>query len=552
VVTDRLCWAILGVAMAAAAALILYLNRGTTFNADELVWVYSSPTLSLTDVLEPYNGSLIATNRLVYKAILETLGAGYLPFRLLVVLAILVVPALFYALAKRRIGALPALAPAIVLLFFGSAGEYAVAPIGFIALFSIAAGLGALLALERDDRVGDAAACGLIVLSVATFSTGLAFLAGAAISVLIRPDRWRRSWIFVVPLVLYGAWYLWALDLPRAPAQDATLSNVLLIPNYVAESLATATGALAGLVDFLDANQSMLEIDSGRPLAAVAIVAFALRIRRGNLPPSLWVSLGLVLAVWALGAVAVLPGFRGPHAARYTYIGAIGVLLAATDAARGIRFSRLGLAVLFVVCAVSLSGNIALLRDSAALVRDNYSISARAQFGMLELARDDIEADFDPNVKVPGNERYAFLAPGAEPYFDVLDRYGSLALALPELERQGESVRQGADRLLAQALGLRLEPSPPRVASGRCEALRGNRTGAAIGFELPSGGAAMRARAPAPTSVTVGRFASSSSAEVGSLSPGETATLRIPRDPSPKPWRASLASASSVEVCALP
>ncbi|MGH2591278.1 MAG: hypothetical protein ACRDGW_10855, partial [Actinomycetota bacterium] len=37
-VTDRLCWGVLVVAMAIAAGLILYLNRGTTFFTDELTW----------------------------------------------------------------------------------------------------------------------------------------------------------------------------------------------------------------------------------------------------------------------------------------------------------------------------------------------------------------------------------------------------------------------------------------------------------------------------------------------------------------------------------
>src|SRR5918996_1402306 len=82
VITDRLCWGILGAAMALAAGLILYLNRGTTFFLDELVLLADSPTLGADDVLEPYNGHLIATHRLLYKAILETIGPSYLPFRL--------------------------------------------------------------------------------------------------------------------------------------------------------------------------------------------------------------------------------------------------------------------------------------------------------------------------------------------------------------------------------------------------------------------------------------------------------------------------------------
>src|SRR5215207_8785599 len=52
VVTDRLCWGILGAAMAVAAGLILYLNRGTTFFVDEIGFLYSSPRLDASYVLE--------------------------------------------------------------------------------------------------------------------------------------------------------------------------------------------------------------------------------------------------------------------------------------------------------------------------------------------------------------------------------------------------------------------------------------------------------------------------------------------------------------------
>jgi hypothetical protein len=544
-VTDRVCWVILAAAMAAAAGLILYLNRGTIFNADELVWVLSSPSLGASDVLEPYNGNLIATTRLAYKAILETFGAGYVPFRLLGVSAVLLSAGAFYALAKRRIGALPALAPSLVLLFFGSAGDYAFAPIGTAALLSIAAGLAALLALERDDRRGDVAACALMALSVATFTTGLAFLVGVAISVLIRPDRRRRAWIFAVPLVLYAAWWLWALDSPGSSESDVKLSNALLIPNYVADGLAAATAALAGLS--FDYTGGEGGLGWGTILAVLAAGALATRIRRGSVPPSLWVSLGIALAFWAAGALAFLPDLRVPDSSRYLYMGAVAVLLVATDAARRIRFSTLGLAALFAACAISLATNIALLRDGAAALRNGYSTPARAQFTALELARGEVESGF---TGLSALTYFREVAP-AGPYFEVLDEYGSLGFSLTELEDQSVGVRESTDKVLARALDLSLDPSATRQRVPRCDKLRAEGPNGAIGFELPAGGASLSARGEGPAPVTLGRFGPSPSVEVGSLSPGETADLRAPTDPSPTPWQASVTGARSVEVCAL-
>ena len=551
VITDRLCWGILGAAMALAAGLILYLNRGTTFFLDELVLLADSPTLGADDVLEPYNGHLIATHRLLYKAILETIGPSYLPFRLVGASAVLLAGGLFFALAKRRIGALPALAPTLVLLFFGSADWYVGTPLGLTPLLSIIAGLGALLALERGDLVGDAAACALLAFSVASFSIGLAFLVGVAISVLMRPDRRQRAWIFLLPLALYAAWYLWAADSLHSPENSTKLSNALLFPSYAADALAAATGALAGLdYDFAAGRSDVLPLGWGRVLAVIAVVALIVRIRRGSVPPSLWVSLGIALTLWASGALAAQPG-RTPDSARFVYAGAVVVLLVATDAARSIRFSRLGLAALFGVCAVSLATNVALLRDFGAHFRDAYSGPLRAQFAMLELSRGRVSPDYAPSahreeiespVPLPGGRTGAYLR--------VVDRYGSLGLPLSELERKSEAVRGVADRTLASALRLHLERARIGGSAG-CSEHRSREPGGPISFELPRGGASLRARGGAPSPVSLGRFASSPSAEVGTLAPGEGAVLELPRDSSPRPWIGSIAGASSVEVCAV-
>ncbi|MGH2591095.1 MAG: hypothetical protein ACRDGW_09910, partial [Actinomycetota bacterium] len=476
--TDRVCWAVLAVAMASAVGLILYLNRGTTFNIDELNWAFDSPELGPGDVLDPYNGHLIAVTRFLYKAILETLGVGYLPFRILGALTVALCGGLFFAVARLRVGALPALAPTLVLLFFGSAGTFVVAPLGFNILFSIAAGLAAVLALERGDTRGDIAACALIILSVATFSTGLAFLVGVAISVLLRADRWRRAWIFLIPLALYAVWWLWSLAQPGSAQGAIKLSNALLIPSYVADSLAAALAAIAGLdYDFGGAASSgVIALDWGLVLAVPAVAALILRIRRVGMSRSLWASLGTVLVFWALGALA-FSIFRPPETARYVYMGAVGALLVATDAARGARFSRFGVAALFAAAAFSLATNLALMRDSGAAIRD-FADRARAEFTAIELARDRVDPGFVTPSALQSELR---LTPRpASDFLAMIDRYGSPGFSVAELGGQSEDVRENADRILANALELRLEPS--RGAGADCRGQRG-------AIELAPGGA---------------------------------------------------------------
>ncbi|MGH2591096.1 MAG: hypothetical protein ACRDGW_09915, partial [Actinomycetota bacterium] len=275
----------------------------------------------------------------------------------------------------------------------------------------------------------------------------------------------------------------------------------------------------------------------GRVLAVVAIIALVMRIRRGNLPPLLWASLGIVFVFWALGAVAYNE-LRAPGTARYMYTGAVGVLLVASAAASGIRFTKLGLAALFAACAVGVTGNVALLRDRAAEFRASSQIT-RSDLAMLELARDHLEPGFTIAGLVP--------VPG-DTYLAAADRYGSPGFSLAELATAPETVRENADRVLASALGI--GPRPAGAARG-CREPRTIGPSEARSFELPPGGATLRARGPDDTQVTLGRFATDPTTKVGRLAPGEAATLRIPEDSSPVPWQASIPGVDSLQVCPL-
>jgi hypothetical protein len=547
--TDRVCWLILGIAMAVAAGLILYLNRGTTFFLDELAWVYASPDLGgLDDVFAPHNGHLIATSRLVYKALLETVGTDYLAFRLLGLAAVLLSAGLFYALVRRRLGALPALAPALVVLFLGSAWQHVVIPIGFTVIFSVAAGLAALLAVERDDSRGDLAACGLLVVSVATYTTGLAFLAGIAVYVLIRPQRRRRVWVFGVPLILYVAWWVWALDLASSAEGEANASNLVLIPAYVIDSLATAVAAIVGVgYDFAQLSPPGSELGWARVLAVVALIALGVRLTRGSVPGTLWVMVAIVLTYWTLGAL-VAGEMRAPWQARYVYFGVVGVLLVAAEAVRPLRITRAGLVALFAVAAFSLATNVGLLRNGSVYFKRDYSAPVRAEFAMLELARGMVSDSYDPAARLP--KAVAPVGAPAALYHELVDSYGSPAFTLDELSRQSRGVREGADRVLAQALALHLVPAEPPRTRRRCE-----RVEAPFGsarFEIPRGGAALRVDAVAPASLSLSRFADLPHAKIGKISPGRTAALIVPIDAASTPWYGGITGAVAVTVCPLP
>jgi hypothetical protein len=324
---------------------------------------------------------------------------------------------------------------------------------------------------------------------------------------------------------------------------------VLLIPSYIAESLAAVLSSLAGLSFDLSAERTEGAVTQwGMVLAVLASVALVLRIRRGSVPRFLWVSLAIVLAFWTLSALASNL-FRPPGQIRYLYTGAVGVLLVAAAAASGIRFSRAGVAILFAVSALSLATNLLLLRGGASEFRNAYSAPLRANLAMVELARDQVAPGFDPSA---GVRALSVSSPSAAEYLAASDRYGSLAFSLPELAAQPEPIRQRADQTLARALGIGLEPSRSRPAVRQCEVIRSASPGGAIAFPLPPGGATLTTRGDAPGELTVGRFASAATVDLGALEPGRSAMLRIPTDSSPTPWRASVTGPSALEACGAP
>ncbi len=554
---ERVCWAILAVAVALSVGLGLWLTRGATFYFDEVMWVVANHGVHPSTLLGPHNGNLIAGTRLIYAVLLQLFGADYLAFRVVQVLGVALVATLVFVIAKRRIGAAAALAPSVLLLFFGAAYEVTLLPLGIQHSACIAAGLGAVLALERDGRRFDVPACVLLTISVGTFSTGLAFVVGIAVAVLLRPDRWRRAWIVLIPLALYGVWYLTARH-TTGPEFNANtrfqLSNVLLVPNYVASAASALAAAITGLsFDFTrPATQGNLaDTTFGFPIALLALGALVFRIRKGRVPPQLWCSLAILLAFWVSSGLVSGPPDRLPNSGRYLYAAAVAAVLVATDAARGLRPSTRTLGVLFAVTVLALGANIALLRVGGK-VEKTYSTTIRSQLAALEIERGHVDPAYVPICLPSQPVSCMFTTIGgagrAGALAGAMDRYGSFGYSPAELRRQAEGPRELADQTAAGAVRLALSPvlAPPRTARG-CLTLHGSGF-VPVRLTLAPPGVLLRSTGPA--AVVLGRFGTVASARAGVLYPGRFAALRIPADRISDPWRA-VVTASTLTVCPL-
>ena len=263
---DGLLWKLaLGATFASALSLLIWAGRDTLFSVDDLLWFMGSPGLDLNGLLQPHNGHLIAVPRLLFRATFELLGADYAAIRALTALSVGLSGALFYRWASRRTDRPVAIAGTALLLVLGTSYIFLIAGDGLMLHLALSCGLGSLLALERDDRAGDALAAGLLCLGVLTYSVALAFVVAAAASVLARPGARRRLWIPAVPALLYGAWWLWAQGNANATIDQGEISNLLLTPAYAMQSLASALGALTGLdYDFstTDAVRPEFEINA--------------------------------------------------------------------------------------------------------------------------------------------------------------------------------------------------------------------------------------------------------------------------------------------------
>ena len=539
------CWAVLAAAMALYGALVLWVGRETTLFVDEALLFEGSRGLDAEALLTPLNGHLVLAVRGIYATVFELAGASFVVLQLIQALAGMVVAGLLFELLRRRVGPPAALAPTLLLLFLGSAWEANFIVSGLTNTLSIAFGLGALLALEPgDEKPGQGArdlwACALLVASVSTWSFGIAVTAGVAALVFLQPQRARRLWIVAVPLALYGAWRIW-LHAGYAPEHGVDTQieplNALLVPNFLANEAAAVAGAVSGLnFDFNPGDvlaPFSTESAYGAPLAILAILLLALRLRRGGARPQLWALLVALLAFWIALALTFGPG-RSPTTVRYVYPGAVLVFLLAGEAATGMRPSRTALLALFAALTLALGANLYRLDQGAGFFRE-YATSLRAELTALELAVERVDPGFtiEPGLR----------SVRAGPYLDAVDRNGSPAFTPDELLAQADEIRTQADAVLASALGVGLDPTgQPR---GPCDMLSG-RAGS-LSFEVASPESVVRAQRDG--TLALRRFADTATVPLGQLEADEPMSLDIPSDRSTQPWQAIVTSPGRVEVC---
>jgi hypothetical protein len=543
-------WILLGGAMVIATAFLFWLQRGLTFDGDSFNWILLSQHGSAEDLITPYGGHLILTPFLLYRAVLELAGSSYTAMGVVQVGLLLLLSGLVYEYGRRRVGPLLALPAAILILFLGSSSSVLMQPmVGIQFLCALVPGVAGLLALERTDVRGDIAACVFFSLAALGFEMGLAFVVGGAVAIALRDDRWRRAWIVVIPLLIYGAWRVWAAKYGGSGVQ---LANAPWIPAYASDSLGVVGTSIFGLFIWPGSGQltylklvgfDFPHVGSGLVILAaeILVVGLVIRrlIRRGPIPATFWVALAILVTLWIEQGLALGPG-RTPGEVRYVFADTVAFLLVALECARGIRVTRRALVVAALLTVVAIFGNLFRFKDGRDILLE-YSTGSKASFTALELDGAHMNPSFNPATEAPGAfvpGRESFLGPALLATLNA--SYGRFGYTVPELLAQSEQIRQTAD--VVAAAGMKLEAMAGGNAASGCGAPVGKRS-----LKLPAGGAVLTAEHGSP--LLLRRFGSSYAVDLGELRPNVATVVRIPEDSAGVAWHAYVPTAGRLSVC---
>jgi hypothetical protein len=532
----------------ASACLLLYLGSKLTFLLDDWEFLLYRRGFNADAILEPHGEHIVALPVVIYRALQATVGMGSaLPYRVVSTALFLLSAALLFVFLRRRVGDWPALAATAIVLFLGAAWEDLLWSFQMTYFGSMAAGLGALLALERGDRRGEAVACALLVLSVVFGSLGLSFAIGAAVYVLLLPERRRRLYVFLVPLAVYALWWLgWGHTAESA----ISLDTIARTPLYVIDSLANAVGSATGLTN------SAIEVHDrllwARPVTVVLLFLAAWRLyKRDRVPLWFWVVLATAGSFWILAGLNQMPG-REPGASRYQYLDVVFLFMLAAELLRpelerGLRIGTRALAAIGVLAALSLVSNLDELRDAYDHTYHPISRLEKAGLGALDITEATVEPGFVLSEDVVDT---GFVNVDADHYFAARDDYGSPAYDEAEIAASPEFVRYAADKVIFGALGIGLEPLPGSAAPrAGCRTVPSD-GGASPLLELGPGGITILAGSEPIERFELSRFSTGSAPIViAGVGAGEAGRLAIPEDRASAPWKLRLATAGPSLAC---
>jgi len=317
---------IVALAATAGCGVILWLARGYTFYFDEWAFILTAPDWSVASYLQPHNEHPAMLPRLIYAAMLGTIGLrAYWPYMAALLILHATSVLLLFELVRRRAGDIMAIGCAAILLVLGAGWENLLwaFQLGFVG--SIACGLGMLLALEAaTGRARMPLVTALLAGSLMFSSIGLFF--GVAAGVRLAATKAQRNDLaWLVPVgIAFAAWYLAFGRYGPAPGPPSSPANLLVLPLYALWGLGASAAAIVGEGGLF-----------GPPLLLLAAGAVGFAWWRGGVDPlALGVAAGLVTFYIVTGLSRAQLGYQQSGSGRYVYVGAVFWLILLADPAR--------------------------------------------------------------------------------------------------------------------------------------------------------------------------------------------------------------------------
>ncbi|TMK58569.1 MAG: hypothetical protein E6G51_02120 [Actinobacteria bacterium] len=536
---------LLAATLVTAAVMILALTWDYTFLQDTWSFLINRREFDADAILQPHNEHIVVIPVLIQQLFLHLFGMDTAkPEIFLLTLSLLATAVLLFVYLSRRVGQWLALFATILILCLGPAWELLLWPFEVSLIGSMLFGLAMLLALEREDRVGDVLACLFLAVSFGFSSLGIPFAVAAFVAVMQSPRerRWGRVYVFLVPLVLYALWYLgWGSE----AESHLSARNVLASPRFVAEAMAVGVGNLFGLGT--NPIDGMAEKIWGAVLLTLLVIALVWqKLRKPGIDPRFWPVAAAAAANWFLLAFNQMPG-RDAVSSRYQYASCIFLLMLAANLLSGERIGRRGVLVGAVVTALVIGPNVVVLENGSDFF-DRQTVFTRTDTRAIEIARRTVDPDFQLTPEVAGAPALIDIVAGK--YLEAVDEYGSPAYSLAELEAASPEARRQADLVLAAAL-----PLSARVRSGVYDPTAAENCGLIGGAgmeEVEADPGSTRVEVPPGSGATISmrRFASGEyPVSVATVAGGSTTTLRVPRDEAPQPWYLHVEAPQGARVC---
>lgn len=427
-------------------AYLLSKGTGRTFIADEWMFVAARREIAPSTLFADHNGHLVALPAFLYMVVFGLVGLdGYRLLAVLAVLAHLVTALFIVRYLHRRCGAAVAIGAGLVVALSGAGAQNYVWGFQITFIGSVVFFLLAVVAYDRRDVSGRwrVATCVLVIGSLCFSGVGVSALATMAV-VIVALGRLRRDWwVFVIPAVFYGSWYLrFAEQTPNARA------SIGQIARFILDGSAGSISATFGV-----------DVGWGRLGLGLLLAWMVVDARRRGFVPRRYVWFVFSLFFWTITAFS-RAGFGDPFSSRYLWVGQICLVLTIGELfpLRRVEFGRArvwGVAVLLVF--LSFFGSRSMFVDNARFQSSTEDVAvARSTLALMN------RTTIADEVAIHSIWGYTLIT--ASDFFEAVERFGR-----PRTFENPEILADPNRRVAADVAMIEFGLVPVDVENVRCE-----------------------------------------------------------------------------------